>query len=128
MTVSLEDLARAATNPRQWQELQGKTLLLEGVAATVMVYTDETDQFYAEIELVGGAWQGVQEVSLFRAWLVLDSPAFSGRVAQRPPRSPSPGLIQRSSRVLAAVEPLEVYTQQDGTPVPVVRVLDLRGL
>ncbi|WP_181015590.1 hypothetical protein [Alkalispirochaeta sphaeroplastigenens] len=128
MSVSLEDLARAAADPGRWQELQGKILLLEGVAATVMVYADEPHQFYAEIELVGGAWQGVQEVSLFRAWLVLDDLAFSGRIAQRPPRTPSPGLIQRNTRLVAAVEPLEVHTQQDGTPVAVVRVLDLRGL
>ncbi len=125
---SLGTINRALTNPEELDRLGQRILVLDGVAASLMVYADSEDEFYAEIELVSGAWRGVEEVEMYRAYLVLDDPIFSGRVLERAPRDPGPDLILRGRRLLVAAELVDVHIDSDGTPVPVLVAFEVRPL
>lgn len=125
---SLATLSRAVENPDEWDRLSGRVLLLDGVASSLIVYVDEDDEYYAEIELVGGAWRGVEEVEVFRAWLVIDDPYFSDRLAERAPREPDPNLVVRNDRILVAARIADRFTDEDGNTVPVLSVYDIRTM
>lgn len=128
MNSSLATLFHAASNPAALDEMWDRVFLLDGVAASLMVFVDDGEEFYAEIELVSGAWRGLQEVELHRAYVVLDDPAFSGRVLERAPRDPSPELILRNRRLLVAARLLDIHQDADGTAVPVLLAFDARPL
>lgn len=125
---SLATLTRAVDDPVEWERLTNRVLLLDGVAASLAVYVDEADEYYAEIELITGAWHGVERVEVFRAWVVLDDPLFSGRLAERAPRDPDPELILRNDRILVAARILDRFTEPDGTVVPVLGAFEIRPM
>ncbi|TVR71781.1 MAG: hypothetical protein EA427_04010 [Spirochaetaceae bacterium] len=125
---SLASLTRAIENPEEWERLSNRILLLDGVAASLAVYVDEADEYYAEIELITGAWHGVERVEVYRAWVVVDDPIFSGRLAERAPRDPDPDLILRNDRILVAVRILDLFTEPDGAVVPVLGAFDIRKM
>ena len=123
---SLTTLTRAMDDPEEWARLSDRILLLDGVAASLSVYIDQEDEFYAEIELVTGAWHGVERVDIYRAWVIMDDPIFSGRVAERAPRERDPELILRSDRILVAARILDIFVEPDGTAVPVLGAYEIR--
>lgn len=125
---SLATLTRAVDDPQEWNRLVGRILLLDGVASSVAVYVDEDDEYYAEIELVSGAWHGVERVEIYRAWVVVDDPAFSGRILERAPREPVPDSILRNDRLLVAARILDLFTEPDGVVVPVLGAYGIRTL
>lgn len=125
---SLATLNRALDDPQEWDRLSRRILMIDGVASSVAVYADEADEFYAEIELVGGAWIGVERVEIYRAWVVVDDPLFSGRILERAPRDPAPDSILRNDRLLVAARIIDIFTEEDGTVVPVLAAYEIRTM
>ncbi len=125
---SLATLTRAVDDPQAWETLSQRILVLDGVVSSLAVYVDEEDEYYAEIELVAGAWQGVERVEIYRAWVVLDDPVFAGLLTERPPRDPDPNLIVRNNRVLLAARLVDLFVEEDGTAVPVLVAYDIRNV
>lgn len=128
LSVSLADLSRAATDMEALQEIEQQVLVIDGTAASITVYSMDPADFYVELELVGGAWQGLEDVEVYSAFVILDDPAFSNRVAERVPRDPPPELILRNERVLVAGRLVGVAETPAGDAVPVIQAFDLRPL
>ena len=126
--ITLADLAAAVDDPDRLQALAERVLILDGVAASITVYSTDPADFYVELELVGGAWDGVEEVEIFSAFVILDDPAFSDRVAERVPRDPPERLILRNDRVLVAARLVSVAEVGAGNVVPVLQAYDIRPL
>jgi hypothetical protein len=128
MRSSLATLTAALDDPDEWDRLSRQVILLDGVASSLSVYLDEEGEYYAEINLVNGAWRGVDRVEIYKAWIVLDNPTFSGLIAERAPRDPPPGLIVRNDRVLVAGRVVDIFVEDDGSRVPVVLAYDIRAM
>tara|TARA_B100000614_G_scaffold189349_1_gene170358 strand:- start:76 stop:579 length:504 start_codon:yes stop_codon:yes gene_type:complete len=128
LEVSLADVSRAAGDMEELQALAERVLVLDGTAASITVYSTEPDDFYVEVELVGGAWNGLDSVEMYSAYVILDDPVFADRVAERVPRDPPPELIVRNDRILVAGRLVSVAETPEGTLVPVIQAFDIRGL
>lgn len=126
--TSLFELNRAVDDMAQLEALAGRVLILDGTAANITVYSEEPEDFYIELELVSGRWDGVESVQMFRVYVVLDDPVFAGRLAERAPRDPDPELILRSDRVLVAGRLVSLAEDPEGRPVPVLHAYDIRAL
>jgi len=126
--TSLYELNEAVGDMAQLEEIAGRVLILDGTAATVTVYSEDPNDFYIELELVSGRWDGVESVEMFRAYVVLDDPVFAGRIAERAPRDPDPELILRNDRVLVAGRLVSLAEDPEGRPVPVLHAYDIRSL
>lgn len=126
--TSLNELNMAVGDMAQLEALADRVLILDGTAANITVYSEEPEDFYIELELVSGRWDGVESVRMFRAYVVLDDPAFAGRLAERAPRDPDPELILRSDHVLVAGRLVSLAEDPEGRPVPVLHAYDIRAL
>ncbi|MDA3951905.1 MAG: hypothetical protein PF508_22040 [Spirochaeta sp.] len=126
--TSLYELNMATDDMAQLEAIAGRVLILDGTAANITVYSEEPEDFYIELELVSGRWDGVESVQMFRVYVVLDDPAFAGLLAERAPRDPDPELILRSDRVLVAGRLVSLAEDPEGRPVPVLHAYDIRAL
>lgn len=126
LQMSLQQLTSFLDDPEQLEAIAQRVLILDGVAASVTVFSDDPVDYYVEIELVSGSWQGVEEVSMHRAFVFVDDPIFAGRIAERQGREFDPNLIVRTDRILVAGQLFTVAEAPDGQIVPVIRAFDLR--
>lgn len=126
--TSLADVSRATGDMDRLQELAERVLILDGTAASITVYSTDPNDFYVEMELVGGSWDGLSEISMHTAFVILDNPEFANRVAERVPRDPPPELILRNDRVLVAGRLISIAEDPNGALVPVIQAYDLRPL
>ncbi len=85
--VTISDLHRAAQSGDDRSIPGDRVLVIDAEIGSITNRADADDKFTAEVELVGGAWNGEERVDLFRAYAVFDSPkfreAFSRRSATR---------------------------------------------
>ena len=128
LQTSLGDVDAATEDMAALEELAQRVLILDGVASTITVFSEDPADFYIEMELVGGRWDGFEEVTMFKAYVFFDDPAFSGRLAERAPRDPDPTLIVRNDRVLIAGRLTSLAEDPEGRLVPVVHAYDVRPL
>lgn len=128
LQTSLASLNAAIDDPALRQDLAGRVLIIDGVVASILLYSDDPADYYAEVELVSGSWDGVRSVEMHRAYAVLADGRFSGRLAERPPRDPDPNLILRNDHVLMAARLLDLTEDDMGTMVPLVLVYELRKI
>jgi len=128
LQTSLYELNLAVEDMALLEELAGRALVLEGTAAVVTVYSEDPADYYVELEIVSGRWEGVESVRMYRAYVFLDDPAFIGRIAEREPREPDPALILRNDRVLVAGRLVSLAEDPEGRVVPVVHGYDIRAL
>ncbi|MFO8042924.1 MAG: hypothetical protein R6U25_06970 [Alkalispirochaeta sp.] len=124
--TSLADLSAAADDMEQLQEMAERVLILDGIAASVTVYSVEEDDFYVEVELVGGSWDGLETVNVHSSYVVLDDPIFAEQVAEREPRDPPDNMILRNRRVLVAGRLVNVAESPTGDLVPVIQAFEVR--
>ncbi|MEX2444950.1 MAG: hypothetical protein WD492_15220 [Alkalispirochaeta sp.] len=124
--TSLAEVSAAADDMSLLQEMAERVLILDGIAASVTVYSVEEDDFYVEVELVSGSWDGMETVNVHSAYVVLDDPFFSEQVAEREPRDPPDDMILRNRRVLVAGRLVNVAEAPDGKLVPVIQAFQVR--
>ena len=86
--TSLADVSSATNDMAELQEMAQRVLILDGVASSVTVYSVEEDDFYVEVELVSGSWNGMESMNVHSAYVVLDDASFADQVAEREPRDP----------------------------------------
>ncbi|MFP4153583.1 MAG: hypothetical protein ACLFSV_12115 [Alkalispirochaeta sp.] len=128
LRTSLYELNLAVEDIALLEELAGRALILEGTAAVVTVYSEDPADYYSELEIVSGRWDGVESVQIYRAYVFLDDPVFIGRIAERAPRDPDPALILRNDRVLVAGRLVSLAEDPEGHLVPVIHGYDIRAL
>lgn len=128
LQTSLASLNAAIDDPAMLQELAGRVLILDGVVASILLYSDDPADYYAEVELVSGSWNGVRSVEMHRAYAVLADGRFSGRLAERPPREPDPSLILRNDHVLLAARLVDLTEDDMGSVVPLLLVYEIRPI
>lgn len=124
--TSLADVSAAVNDMDQLQEMAQRVLILDGIAASVTVYSVAEDDFYVEVELVGGSWDGLETVNVHSSYVVLDDPIFAERVAERVPRDPPDDMILRNRRVLVAGRLVNVAESPTGELIPVIRAFEVR--
>ncbi len=128
MQTSLASLNAAIDNPELLQDLANRVLILDAIVASILLYSDDPNDYYAEVELVGGSWEGVQNVEMHRAYAVLTDGRFAGRLAERAPRDPNPDLILRNSRILLAARLVDLTEDDMGQLVPLVLAYEIRTI
>ncbi len=126
--TSLADLAGAVSNLDALDELAQRVLVIDGIASSITVFSEDPTDFYVELELVGGTWSGVESVEMHRTVVILDDPIFDGRVAERAPRDPAPRLIVRNDRVLVAGRLISLAEDGSGDLIPVLQAFDIRPI
>ncbi len=128
MSTTLQDLTQALDSVSLLEELSGRILILDGMVNSIAVYSEDPNDFYVEMELVSGRWEGVESVHIYKAYVFFDDPAFTGRLSERAPREPDPSLTTRNDRVIVAGRLVTVAEDPEGRPVPVIRAFELRPL
>ncbi|MFW5828500.1 MAG: hypothetical protein ACOCU4_10420 [Alkalispirochaeta sp.] len=124
--TSLADVSAATNDMAQLQEMAERVLILDGVAASVTVYSVAEDDFYVEVELVSGSWNGLESMNVHSAYVVLDTPSFADQVAEREPRDPPADMILRNRRVLVAGRLVNVAESPSGELIPVIQAFEAR--
>lgn len=128
LQTTIGDLAAAIEDLDRLGEIANRVLVLDGVVESVVIIADDPNDYYAEVELVAGRWDGLERVEIYRAFAVLTDTALAGRVAERAPRDGEAGPIVRGDRVLLAARLVDRFQLDDGTLVPVLLALDLRPI
>lgn len=124
--TSLADVSTATNDMAELQEMAQRVLILDGVASSVTVYSVEEDDFYVEVELVSGSWNGMESMNVHSAYVVLDDASFADQVAEREPRDPPDDMILRNRRVLVAGRLVNVAESPSGTLIPVIQAFEAR--
>ncbi|MFP4508726.1 MAG: hypothetical protein ACLFNQ_01205 [Spirochaetaceae bacterium] len=99
--------------------------VLDGHTASVTIVPTDNGAFLAEIELVTGSWQGLQQVMLHRVIVQADE-QFESRVSDRPVAQPESGTVVAGIELLVAGRLVEVRRDLTGRRVPVVRAERIR--
>jgi hypothetical protein len=128
LEVTLADVSMAVEDMDALEALASRVLLLDGVASSITVYSTDPADYYVELELVGGAWSGLEAIEVYSAYIVFDHSGFENRFAERVPRDPPPELILRNDRVLIAGRLVSIAETPTGDLVPVLQAYDIRPL
>jgi hypothetical protein len=126
-SATLESLSKEAT-ANQPVSTGGKLVVLNGVAETIQNLSNDPKQFYALIELIDGKWQGLQSVSLYRCYVLVQGPQFASQVLLRSQKNPPPDAVDVNSQLLVVGDVKGVVAAPDGSNVPVVEAYFLRRL
>jgi len=106
-----------------------KTYILDGIIAGVVVLDPDPETFLARIDLVTGAWEGLDKIDTYKAYVMVSGPSFAERIPRRMPRNPGPEIISANSRVMIAGSVIDVaYDRMIGKPVPVIDGFYVRSL
>ena len=119
MEISLTALAQTVAEDPSFRT--DDILLLTGAVGSIIIIDSAPDTFFAQIELVAGAWMSLDALQAYRGYFVVEGPEFASRLPSRPPRNPGPEIIQTNQNVLVVASLLDVVADTDGTPVPVLR-------
>jgi hypothetical protein len=125
---SIASINDAIADPEALEELAGRVLVLDGVVASILLYSDDPADYYAEVELVSGRWDGVREVVMNRAYVVLADGRFAGRLAERAPREPDPDLVLRNDHILIAARLIDLTEDDMGEIVPLLLAYEIRKI
>lgn len=102
--------------------------LLDGLVSEVTIIDPNPESFLAELILVNGEWQGMEEVEMYQAYVYLEGPAFAERVPERTPREPSEDMILPNQRLLVAARIVDVYYDEQERGFPVAMGIQVRKL
>jgi hypothetical protein len=100
-STSIETLYRSMQEDPQATIDSTKSVILDGVVASVTVVDPSEQSFQAFVELVSGEWEGLEDVELYRTYVRV-GPDFYNRISTRQNRRPSGEVIEQNSRVLVA--------------------------
>lgn len=124
--TTLESLSKDAAN--QSVSANGKLVILNGVAESIQNLSTNPKQFYAMIELVDGKWHGLQSVSLYRCYVLVQGAQFASQVLLRPQNNPPANAVGANSQLMVVGDVKGVVAAPDGTNVPVVQAFYIRKL
>ena len=106
-----------------------RSVILDGMVASVTVLDPSEENFQAFIELVAGEWQGLSSVELYRTFVRVSGPEYYNRIATRQNREPGGKLIERNGRILVAGNVLGYLPDQTSSAlIPAVEGLHIRSL
>lgn len=112
---------------RSPERIMGQTVLIDGVVSSITHYgTDETD-FLVLVELVSADWDGLEEINLYRAY-VLFGPDFMDEFPLQPGRDPGPRVVPANAHILVAGQVTQAVGEEDGSTTAVVEAYHLRRL
>lgn len=122
--IRLVDLHKAAESGDDRAIPGGKALVIDAEIGSITVRAEEDDRFIAEVELIGGAWQGEESVELYRAYALFDGLPYKNLFSRR-----SPERLQPGDRVLILARYLGLGVDYDEkTPVAVIEGKELRRI
>jgi len=124
--TTLESLSKDAAN--QSISTNGKLVILNGVAESIQNLSTDPKQFYAMIELVGGKWHGLQSVSLYRCYVLVQGAQFAPQILLHPQNNPPANAVGANSQLMVVGDVKGIVAAPDGTNVPVVQALYIRKL
>ncbi|HUI69498.1 MAG TPA: hypothetical protein VL354_03185 [Spirochaetia bacterium] len=116
-SITLKDLANAAEGRGSLPS--AKIVVLNGTVSDVDVINKEAATFRARIELMTGEWIGTEDVKSYSCYVDFAGPQYATMFPARQPKTPAPGAVMVSSRVIVVGRPLSVTT----TPLGEKRVL-----
>ncbi len=110
--LELRDFVQA--NPKERSEMiqQKQFVVLEGSLASISVLDPDPDNLYVQTELINGKWEGLDEVEMFKGFVIFMDKAFADRFPRRVPRNPGPEVVTANSHVLV-LGYLYGYTEED---------------
>ncbi len=127
-SVTLREMNRQL-QPDSVSTLRSDTLyILDGLVSGISVVDRDPEQFLAIVELVNGAWIGLERIETYRAWLRCSGPNFAGRFPERASREPDPEAVALNAHLLVVVRIADVVEEDDGTLVPVLEVVHARTI
>ena len=128
-SLSLEEMHRQLQENAQELLSEEKAVVLDGVVASVTVLSQDQNNFQALVELVNGEWQGLEEVVMYRTYVVLHGTEFYNRIRSRENREPKGPRIQANARVLVAGRIANIVRgEEEGSLIPVVEGFHVRDL
>ncbi len=123
-SVTLADLSRAAASGDDRTIPSGKALLIDAEIGAITLRVDTDERFTAEVELIGGAWRGEDEVELYRAYALFDGLRYREMFSRR-----SETRFQTGDHILVLGRYLGIGMDYDeATPVAVIEAAAVRRL
>lgn len=123
-SVDLAALHEAAATGDDSNIPFGRLFVLDGDVGSVSLVSDSEADFYAEVELISGRWEGDEEIELHRAIIIFDDYRFSELFLQD-----SPDKLELGQYILVLSDYLGLGNDYDAEHlVPVIDVVDIRIL
>lgn len=107
--------------------LTDKLLVLTGAVASVQFLGGEGEGFVAALELVEGEWIGVQDVHMYKAYLIVYGADFEARLPEKRSRDGVENEIMVNSQILAIGRIVDVDTSESGL-IPIIECYYIREL
>lgn len=120
---ALNELGPDAVDPTRIYILTGQV-----AAVTYLDPTPDPALFWVELEIVGGRWDGLEDVEIFRAFVNVYDPFYAEIIPQRPPRDADGRLVVAGRQVLISGLYLDAAPLDDGSLAPVFQALTIRPL
>lgn len=105
-----------------------KFIVIDGSITARIVVNKEEDNFIAELELVNGEWEGLEEVEIYKCFVVLKGSDFLKRIPVKRSRKKLPNEIELNSRVLVIGKIISTRKDDEGLIIPVLEVIYVRPL
>ncbi len=122
-TAELVELVQAGQDDRIDPK---KLLILQGSVASTLVLDPTVETYQALVELVASQWVGLEDIEVYRVYVLLEGPEFSNRVVDRLPRDPGPEIILTNSEIIVVAAFIGVAEGDDGSAIPVVTAVAVR--
>ena len=125
--VTIRSLAIAAA-AEDMESLPDRLVLIDGTVASRLVIEGNPENYVGQIELIGGEWIGVEDVVMYRCFLLLEGPEFANAIPARRSRTKHPDEIDLNSRILVVGSLLGLFDMDDGTTVAVLDAIHIRQM
>jgi hypothetical protein len=112
-SLDIKTISEIVQDPNFDLSAYDRALIFDGSVAGIQVINPDPAEFMAEIEVIGGEWEGLEKVSLFRVFVYALGPEFAGRLS-------SPDSIARHNHVLVAGTIADVYEDETGSLYAVI--------
>lgn len=119
-SLSIKEISTLVKKPDFDVAKHGKIVIFDGSVATVTILDKNPESFVAELEIVGGEWQGLESVVLYRVYVYVQGPEFARRLPERPPTAPGESVISQNDHALIVGNIADVYTDEKGNRFAVV--------
>lgn len=116
--MTLRNFSEADSNDRVELAEKERFYLLEGAIASISVANPDPADYMVEVELINGQWDGLEDVEMYKGFVVFLGPQYTKIFPRRVPRNPGPEIIQANSHILV-LSTLYGYTTIDDEVLPV---------
>ncbi|TFG62972.1 MAG: hypothetical protein E4H36_06720 [Spirochaetales bacterium] len=126
-SVTMKNIQQVLKAPGGLDNISSKLLVLSGSVASIQFLSAEGEDFVAAVELVSGEWIGVEDVRLFKAYLVVTGPQFAERLPVRRSREALENEIVLNSQILAVGRIVDFDTSESEY-IPIIECFYIREL